>query len=245
VSFFLGNSALYITWQTHPKSASSYGEPNSNRSTTKMATTSHCIKSCCWTKVLVLLWLVQLVAGEANPACKTMPTVGKESDEKCCNMPEMFPNETLHQCMGEYEQSSMSQLQKSCQFSICVLKKQNLLKSDNRMDADQIKAYIKDKVKGSDEWKSLIEKTVLQECLPMVEKDNAMVKQMKSTLGDCDPIPALTVACAAAKFYGNCPTKDWTGSSLCDEWKTYLSKCSTTMDDLNEMYKVIESQKLT
>uniref|UniRef100_A0A182LYU7 OBP47-like domain-containing protein n=1 Tax=Anopheles culicifacies TaxID=139723 RepID=A0A182LYU7_9DIPT len=223
-----------------------YGEPESYHCTAKMATTSQRIKSCSWSKVLALLWLVQLAAGEANPACKTMPSVGKEdSDEKCCNIPEMFPNETIHQCMGEYEKSSMPQLQKSCHFSICVLKKENLLKSDNRVDADLIKAYIKDKIKASDEWKSLIEKTVLQECLPMVEKDNAMVKQMKSTMGDCDPISALTIACAAAKFYGNCPAKDWTGSPLCDEWKAYLSKCSTTMDDLNEMYKVIESQKQT
>uniref|UniRef100_A0A4Y0BRF1 OBP47-like domain-containing protein n=1 Tax=Anopheles funestus TaxID=62324 RepID=A0A4Y0BRF1_ANOFN len=210
-----------------------------------MATTINSIKLCSWTKVLMLLWFAQLAIGESNSICKKMPSLGKEdSEDKCCSIPEVFPNETLHQCMGDLEQSSLPQLQKSCQFSICVLKKHNLLKGD-RVDADQIKAYIKDKVKASDEWKSLMEKAVLQDCMPMVEKDNAMVKQMKTALGDCEPIPALTVACAAAKLYANCPAKDYTGSPLCDEWKTFLSKCSSSMDDLNEIYMLIETQKLT
>ncbi|XP_053665867.1 general odorant-binding protein 66 [Anopheles marshallii] len=210
-----------------------------------MATTINCIRACPWAKVLVLMWLVQLATGEVSSVCKKIPAIAAEdSEEKCCNIPEMFPNETLHACMGEFEQSSVSQLQKSCKFATCVLKKQNLVKADNRLDAEQIKAYIKDKVKASDEWKSLIEKAVLQECLPMVEKDNAMAKQMKEALSDCDPIAGLTMACAAAKLYSNCPTKDWTGSPLCDEWKTFLSKCSTTMEDLNEMYMLVESQKM-
>ncbi|XP_052895766.1 general odorant-binding protein 66-like [Anopheles moucheti] len=210
-----------------------------------MATTINGIRVCSWTKVLALLWLVQLATGEVSSVCKTMPAFGKEdSEEKCCNIPEMFPNETIHACMGEYDQSSMPQLQKSCKFTTCVLKKHNLIKSDNRLDTEQIKAYIKDKIKASDEWKRLIEKAVLQECLPMVEKDNAVAKQVKSALSDCDAIAGLTMACAAAKLYSNCPTKDWTGSTTCDEWKTFLSKCSTTMEDLNEMYILIESQKM-
>uniref|UniRef100_A0A182SJT9 OBP47-like domain-containing protein n=1 Tax=Anopheles maculatus TaxID=74869 RepID=A0A182SJT9_9DIPT len=167
-----------------------------------MATTINCIRSsCAWAKVLLLLWFVQLATGEPNAACKTMPAMGKDENEQCCEMPEMFPNETLHQCMGEFERSSMSQLQKSCQFSACVLKKQNLLKSDGKLDTDQIKPYIKDKIKGSDEWKGLIEKAVLEDCLPMIEKDSSMLKQMKGSLGDCEPLPAVVIACAAAKVF--------------------------------------------
>ncbi|XP_050075592.1 general odorant-binding protein 66-like [Anopheles maculipalpis] len=210
-----------------------------------MATTINCIRTCGWAKVLLLLWFVQLAAGEPNAACKTMPSPGKDNDEQCCEMPEMFPNETMQQCMTDFERSSASQLQKSCQFSACVLKKQNLVKSDGKLDTEQIKTYIKDKIKASDEWKGLVEKAVLEDCLPMIEKDSATVKQMKSSLGDCEPVSALTIACAAAKLFGNCPSKDWTGSPVCDEWKTFLTKCSGSMDDLNAIYMLIESQKLT
>ena len=80
-----------------------------------MATTIARIGSANRAKVLVLLWLVQLAtAGEPNPACKTLPTVDKDNEDKCCDVPEMFPNETLNACMEEHQKSSKPPLQKSC-----------------------------------------------------------------------------------------------------------------------------------
>uniref|UniRef100_A0A182K057 OBP47-like domain-containing protein n=1 Tax=Anopheles christyi TaxID=43041 RepID=A0A182K057_9DIPT len=213
-----------------------------------MATSIARICSCSWAKVLVLLWLVQVAsAGEPNPACKTMPTLDKDGEEKCCEMPEMFPNETMHHCFGEFERSqSKSQLLKGCEVTTCILKKQNLINSDNQVDKDKIRSYIKDTLKGSDEWKTLVEKAVLEECLPMIEKDSSNVlSKLKSSLGDCDPVPAMALACAAAKFYAQCPAKDWTGSPLCDEWRTFLTKCSSSLEDLNAIYMMIESKKPT
>ncbi|XP_041771174.1 general odorant-binding protein 66 [Anopheles merus] len=211
-----------------------------------MDTTIARIGSANWAKVLLLLWLVQVqaTAGEPNPACNTMPTMNKDIEDKCCDVPEMFPNETLNACMEEYEQSSKPPLQKSCEITTCVLKKQSLIKSDNTVDKDKIKSYIKEMVKGSDEWKTLVEKAVLEECLPLMDKDPSNVlSKLKSSLGDCDPAPALTIACAAAKFYVNCPAKDRTTSPMCDEWRTFLSKCSNSLEDLNAILMVLEDQK--
>uniref|UniRef100_A0A182NKP1 OBP47-like domain-containing protein n=1 Tax=Anopheles dirus TaxID=7168 RepID=A0A182NKP1_9DIPT len=200
-----------------------------------------------WAKALVLLWLAQLAQGEPSAACKTMPALAKDDSNsaRCCEIPEMFSNETLNQCMEEVDRSSKPQVEKSCEFANCVLKKQKHIKSDGSFDVDQIRSYIKDTVKASAEWKTLIEKVVLDECIPMAEKDSpGIAKQLKTAMGECNPVPALAFACSAAKFYAKCPSKDWTGSKPCDEWKKYLSECSHSVEDLNEMYVQIESQKL-
>uniref|UniRef100_A0A182P219 OBP47-like domain-containing protein n=1 Tax=Anopheles epiroticus TaxID=199890 RepID=A0A182P219_9DIPT len=208
---------------------------------------SSVVRSCSWAKVVVLLLgLVQLAtAGEPNPACSTIPSVDKDSEEKCCDIPSIFPNETMQHCVGEIEKSTKPQLQKSCDIANCMLKKQNLLKSDNRVDLDKVKSFIKDTMQGSDEWKALAEKAVLEECLPMIEKDTSNVmSSLKSSMGDCNPVPALLIACAAAKFYAHCPSKDWTGSPMCDEWKSFLGKCSNSLEDMNAVYTTIESKKM-
>uniref|UniRef100_A0A182QX03 OBP47-like domain-containing protein n=1 Tax=Anopheles farauti TaxID=69004 RepID=A0A182QX03_9DIPT len=197
----------------------------------------------------VLLWLlVQVAFGEPNAACKKMPALVKDdsANEKCCDIPEIFSNETLHQCMEEVERTSKPQVQKSCEFATCVLKRQKHLKPDGTFDVEQVRSYIKDTLKASAEWKTLITSVVLDECIPMAEKDTpGMANQLKSAMGDCNPIPALAFTCSAARFYAKCPSKDWTGSKKCDEWKQYLSECSLSVEDLNEMYVQIESQKLT
>ncbi|XP_053674754.1 general odorant-binding protein 68-like [Anopheles nili] len=213
-----------------------------------MATCDSRVSAFSWGKaLLLLLWMVQLAQAEPNAACKNFPSKEKyDGDDQCCIMPRVFTNETVEQCASGMEQSDKPQLQKSCEFASCVMKKHKLLKSDGRFDLDQLRSLIKDSLEASSEWKSLMERVVLDECLPMVQKDSPNVmKELKSSLGDCDPVPAMLVACSAAKLFTKCPSKDWSGSAQCNEWKTYFSKCSSSVEDLNEMFNQIESQKLT
>ncbi|XP_058123213.1 general odorant-binding protein 66-like [Anopheles ziemanni] len=194
-------------------------------------------------KVLVALWLAQLVHGEPNPACKTVPEFMKaESEEKCCEMPQVFLNETVKECWSKVEGSGKSQVEQSCEFSACVFKQDKFTKSDGRVDSDRLRTFIKESLQASSEWKSLLEKVVLEECMPMIEKDAAAIQKL--TKSDCDPTPAFLIACAASKSYAKCPTSSWTGSKACDEWKSYFTKCANTVDDLGEMFKQVESRKL-
>ncbi|KFB40315.1 AGAP007283-PA-like protein [Anopheles sinensis] len=194
-------------------------------------------------KVLVALWLAQLVHGEPSSDCKTIPDFMKpDSDDKCCEMPQVFLNETVKECWSKVEGSGKAQVEQSCEFSSCVFKQDKFTKSDGRVDPDRMRTFIKDSLQASSEWKSLVEKVVLEECLPMIEKDASAIQKL--TKSDCDPTPAFLIACAVAKAYAKCPASSWTGSKSCDEWKTYFSKCANTVDDLGEMFKQVESRKL-
>uniref|UniRef100_A0A182JGK1 OBP47-like domain-containing protein n=1 Tax=Anopheles atroparvus TaxID=41427 RepID=A0A182JGK1_ANOAO len=193
-------------------------------------------------KVLLALWLVQLVHGEPDAACKKVPEYLKgESDEKCCEIPQFFLNETIKDCWSGLERSSKSDAEKSCEFSSCIFKKDNLVKSDGHMDVDRMRTFIKG-VQASSEWKSLAEKVLVEECIPMIEKDATTIRKLMKS--DCDSSPAFLIACGVAKLFAKCPSSDWTGSPMCDEWKTYFTKCGNTVDDLNEMFKQVESRKL-
>ncbi|XP_058066269.1 general odorant-binding protein 68-like [Anopheles bellator] len=201
---------------------------------------------CCWGLLAVVGWFVPIANGEPNPICKTLPAMDKGNHDKgCCDVPQVFNNQSLHECFGSIPEGPPSP-QSGCELAQCIMKKHGFVKSDGRLDADQIRAYIKDTIKASSEMKRLMESIVLEECGPMIEAERANIeKLLKPAIGQCsDPIPAMLITCAGGKLHTKCPTESYTDSKLCNDFKSYFSTCTGSVDDVREMFMAFQMHTL-
>lgn len=82
------------------------------------------------------------------------------------------------------------------------MKKHKFVKADGLFDGDQFRAHLKEELKSTPEWKKLLEKVVLEECAPMIEKGREDIKKtMQQFVGQCDPINGVMITCALGKVH--------------------------------------------
>ncbi|XP_050094116.1 general odorant-binding protein 68-like [Anopheles aquasalis] len=200
---------------------------------------------------LVLLFagcaVLQSVNGAGSGACKTIPENDKSmtQDERCCTTPMVFANATLDECWKGVSDSGKLEPEKACEFSNCIMKKHKFVKANGQLDGDQIRTYLKEQLETTPEWKTLMEKVVLEECGPMIEKGREDIKKvMQQFVGQCDPMNGVLITCALGKVHANCPSADWNDSKLCNEFKSYFSKCTDTLENMNEMFLAFEAKKI-
>ncbi|ETN65784.1 hypothetical protein AND_002439 [Anopheles darlingi] len=191
--------------------------------------------------------VLQSVRGAGSGACKTIPTFDKSDaqDERCCTTPTVFGNATLMECWKGVSDTSKPEPEKACEFSNCVMKKHKFVKADGKLDGDQFRTYLKEQLKPTPEWMKLLEKVVLEECGPMIEKGREDIKKtMQQFVGQCDPANGVLISCALGKIHANCPAADWNDSKMCNDFKGYFTKCTDTLENMNEMFLAFEAKKM-
>ncbi|XP_029727564.1 general odorant-binding protein 68-like [Aedes albopictus] len=198
--------------------------------------------------LLLIAGTVLLVSADPNPACMKLPDVkGLKGSRSCCTFPRLAELKSMEECWKEITSKKEPEMVKLCKPLQCMFKRFNVLKANDTLDRTAAERYLDNRLKNSTEWLKLTKSILLDQCMPMVERDYAKMVQFFRTNrmelpepSQCSLKPMFVVICFSAMAFAKCPASSSSQSPICDEWKKYTNTCTGNAEDILQTFKLLD-----
>ncbi|XP_021695490.1 general odorant-binding protein 66-like [Aedes aegypti] len=198
--------------------------------------------------LILIAGIVLPASADSNPACMKLPSVkGLNGNSSCCNFPPLAELKSMEECWSEISSKKEPELVKLCKPLQCMFKRFKVLTVNGTLDKAAAEKYLDNQLKNQTEWLRITKSILLDQCLPMVEKNYTQIVQFFKTNrmdipdpGQCSLKPMLVSICFSAIAFAKCPVSSSSQSPICSEWKKYSNNCTENMEDILQTFKQLD-----